>query len=346
MLEVVIAIPFWFEFAAVIFSGFGGAMAAIRERFDIFGVVCIAIVTGLAGGILRDICLQSYGIYAFQNPTLILGCVIAGVVAVYFCRLVGYIDPIINISDTISTALYAISGTGKALSAGMEPVTAVILGMVSAIGGGIVRDVLMNRRPWAFQAGPLYVSAALLGSTTYTVMKTYHLFEAHAAISCVILILIVRLAAVCFNLGTRPANEATDLGSEVASAVVHPALSFAEKIQPPKGKTVRDKERARYVRVVTELQAKTSNLTSRSNQKNAKDEPVARALAKTQEQVAETVQTVTDRSRCKDDHIKVGSGELKRWRSEREARLQQEEAAKLSEREEAPRSEQDATESE
>ena len=84
MLEVVLTIPFWLELAASLTGGLSGAMSAVRARYDLFGVACIAIVTGLAGGIIRDILLQQYGIYAFQKPSLILACVIAGVVVFYF----------------------------------------------------------------------------------------------------------------------------------------------------------------------------------------------------------------------------------------------------------------------
>ena len=84
MLDVALTIPFWLELAAALTGGLSGAMSAVRARYDIFGVACIAIITGLAGGIMRDILLQNYGIYAFQKPTLIIACAIAGVVVFYF----------------------------------------------------------------------------------------------------------------------------------------------------------------------------------------------------------------------------------------------------------------------
>ena len=72
MLEVALAIPYWLELAATIAGAIFGALSAVRAKYDIFGVCCIAIVVGLAGGITRDILLQDYGIYAFQKPNLIL----------------------------------------------------------------------------------------------------------------------------------------------------------------------------------------------------------------------------------------------------------------------------------
>ena len=149
MLEVALAIPYWLELAATIAGAIFGALSAVRAKYDIFGVCCIAIVVGLAGGITRDILLQDYGIYAFQKPNLILACIAAGIVAFYFGKLMTYFDPFMDLLDNLSVALWAIIGTGKALSAGLDLVPAVILGTITANGGGIVRDICMNREPEA-----------------------------------------------------------------------------------------------------------------------------------------------------------------------------------------------------
>ena len=183
MLEVALAIPYWLELAATIAGAIFGALSAVRAKYDIFGVCCIAIVVGLAGGITRDILLQDYGIYAFQKPNLILACIAAGIVAFYFGKLMTYFDPFMDLLDNLSVALWAIIGTGKALSAGLDLVPAVILGTITANGGGIVRDICMNREPEAFQAGTVYVSAAFIGALAFAVMKQNHLLDQYAAIT-------------------------------------------------------------------------------------------------------------------------------------------------------------------
>ena len=155
MLETVLNIPFWLELVATIFCAIGGAMAAVRAHYDILGVTCLAIVNGLAGGMMRDLFLQDYGIYAFQQPSLILAAAIMGLVVFYLGKLVTYFDPITDFVECMATALFVILGTGKALSAGQEFIPAVILGLVTAVGGGIIRDICMARPPQTFQAGPL-----------------------------------------------------------------------------------------------------------------------------------------------------------------------------------------------
>lgn len=113
MLEVALAIPYWLELAATIAGAIFGALSAVRAKYDIFGVCCIAIVVGLAGGITRDILLQDYGIYAFQKPNLILACIVAGIVAFYFGKLMTYFDPFMDFLDNLSVALWPSSARAR-----------------------------------------------------------------------------------------------------------------------------------------------------------------------------------------------------------------------------------------
>lgn len=243
MLETVLPVPFWLELAAALTGGISGAMSAVRARYDIFGTVCIACTCGLLGGVIRDVLLQNYGIYAFQKPTLILACAIAGVVVFYFGKLATYLDPIVDLLDNISVALWAVLSVGKGLSAGLDIVPSVILGTVTAVGGGIMRDVFMNREPEAFQAGTLYGSAALVGSTAYALMKQNHWLEQWAPFACVALVLILRYASLFFGWRTSPPRDYSDVVTRVVS---RPVKSVARRVRPPKGKVERDKERHGY----------------------------------------------------------------------------------------------------
>lgn len=240
MLEVVLAIPFWLELAASLTGGLSGAMSAVRARYDIFGVVCIAIITGLAGGIMRDVLLQNYGIYAFQKPTLIIACAVAGVVVFYFGKLATYLDPVVDLLDNLSVALWAVISVGKATSAGLDIVPAIILGTITAVGGGILRDICMNREPEAFQAGALYGSAALVGSIVYAVLHQNHILDHYAELICVAIVLGLRYASLFFGWRTQEPRDYSDV---VASAVARPVKSVARRVRPPKGKIERERER-------------------------------------------------------------------------------------------------------
>jgi uncharacterized membrane protein YeiH len=229
MLEVALDIPFWLELAATLSGAIFGAMSAMRAQYDLFGTCCIAIVVGLAGGMLRDVLLQNYGIYAFQNPNLIIGCIVAGVVVFYFGKLVTYFDPAIDLLDNVSVALWAVIGTGKAMSAGLDLVPAVILGTMTANGGGIMRDICMNREPEAFKAGTLYVTAALVGCIAYYLIKQSHIIDAYAGIIGVFVVLAVRYAAIAFGWRTRPPRDYSD-------TVMAPVRSVARRVAPLRGR--------------------------------------------------------------------------------------------------------------
>ena len=239
MLEVVLTIPFWLELAASLTGGISGAMSAVRARYDLFGVCCIAIVTGLAGGIIRDILLQNYGIYAFQKPQLIVACVVAGIIVFYFSRLTTYLDPVVNLLDNLSVALWAIISVGKSMSAGMDIIPAAILGTITAVGGGICRDVCMNREPISFQAGALYGTAAFIGALVYALMNQNHVLADYAPWACVALVLGIRYGSLLFGWHTKPPRDYTDV-------IARPAKAVANKVvRAPKGKVARDKERGR-----------------------------------------------------------------------------------------------------
>ena len=240
MFDPVLPIPFWLELAAALTGGISGAMSAVRARYDIFGTVCIACTCGLLGGVIRDVLLQNYGIYAFQKPTLILACAIAGVVVFYFGKLATYLDPIVDLLDNISVALWAVLSVGKGFAAGLDIIPSIILGTVTAVGGGIMRDIFMNREPEAFQAGTLYGSAALVGSAAYALMRQNHLLEQWAPFACVALVLILRYASLFFGWRTKPPRDYSDV---VTNAVTRPVKSVARRVRAPKGKIEREKEK-------------------------------------------------------------------------------------------------------
>jgi len=225
-MEIVLAVPFWLELTAALTGGISGAMSAVRARYDIFGTVCIAITAGLFGGIMRDLLLQDHGIYAFQRPELILSCVVAGILVFYFGKLISYLDPIVDLLDNLSCGLWAVISVGKALSVGLDIIPAIILGTITAIGGGVMRDVFMNRQPDAFQAGALYGSAALIGSAAFAVLKHYHFIEAWAPFICVGIILALRYMSLLLGWHTKPPTDYSDI---VTKTVTKPVKAVARK---------------------------------------------------------------------------------------------------------------------
>lgn len=229
MLETALAVPLWFELLATVVYATSGSMSAVRARYDIFGTVCMAVTVGLLGGIIRDILLQDYGIYAFQNPFLILACALTGVVVFYFSKITKYFSGLFDFIDAMGMALWTIISVSKGLSANLEIIPAIIVGTIAAIGGGIARDVFMNRPVTAFRSGTLYGSAALIGAIIYALMRQNHVLENWAALACVGIVLGIRYISVAMNWHTAPPRDYTD---EVVQAFAKPVRVIAKKSRP------------------------------------------------------------------------------------------------------------------
>ena len=212
-------IPFWFELLAATTGAISGAMSASRARYDIFGTVVLALIVGLLGGVIRDVLLQDYGIYAFQRPEFIVVCALTGLAVFYFGRLVVYLNRAIEVLDTISLGMWAILSVGKALSAGLGIVGAIVVGTIASVGGGIVRDTLMNRTITAFQPGSLYGSAALIGTSVFALLSSFGLLGDFAAPLCMLLIILIRLSSLIFGISTKPSR---DLSAPLVDAMADP----------------------------------------------------------------------------------------------------------------------------
>ena len=209
-METVLAIPFWLELMATVTGAISGSIHAVKHNYDFFGVVCLACITGLSGGIVRDVLLQNYGIYAFQHWELIAACMIAAVPVFFFARLLGKLDLPMDIVDTISIALYAVIGAGKGFSAGYGLLPAAILGTITAVGGGCARDLILLRPPRIFISGTLYASATFLGALLYLLLHRVDILSGYAAIIGVLSIIIMRFISVFFKIETRPARDYSD----------------------------------------------------------------------------------------------------------------------------------------
>lgn len=234
MLETVLAIPFWAEMLATLTGAISGSMHAVKHNYDMFGVCCLACITGLSGGIVRDILLQDYGIYAFQHWELILVCMIAAIPVFFFCRLFNKLDLPMDVIDTVSIALFAIIGAGKAFSAGYTVLPCAILGTITAVGGGCVRDLLLLRPPRIFISGTLYASATFIGALVFLGLKYYEILPEFNAFIGVAVIIVLRFVSVFFDIKTRPARDYSDKVSALASKLrgkITDALNAHRKTQ-------------------------------------------------------------------------------------------------------------------
>jgi uncharacterized membrane protein YeiH len=201
VIDSAFSIPLWADLLAVAVGSLQGALFAARfhdKRLDWLGVAIIGIATGFGGGVLRDLLLSEVPAALESNWYLpvAIGSALVGMLAQrVFSRLGGTI----TVLDALTIGLFGAIGTTKALSLGLPPVPAVFVGALAAVGGSILRDLLLGIPIAIMQVGSLYAVAAMFGATTIVVLISLNVMVLVAAIVGVIFTFGVRVLAVLFN---------------------------------------------------------------------------------------------------------------------------------------------------
>lgn len=196
-----VSMPSWIEFFAVSVCAITAVLAAEGKRMDLFGVLVLALVTAVGGGTIRDVCLGARPVFWIAQPLHLWVALIAAVVTFVAVRFVRLPEKLIGIADAFGLALFGIAGTEKALAFGAPGIVAVLLGIVTGVAGGILRDVLRREIPWVFQAGvSLYATAVFAGATVFVLLRKWlPPSESHRYLGMAV-ILIMRLAAMRWKL--------------------------------------------------------------------------------------------------------------------------------------------------
>lgn len=152
-----------FDLVGIFVFAISGALVAVRKGLDVFGVLVLAGVTGLGGGVLRDVLIDAMPPAALENWQYLVAPVVAGLLTFYFHPTLGRMERAVNVLDAFGLGLFCVTGALKALDYGLGVLPAALMGMVTGIGGGMLRDVLAGRVPAVFR-GELYATPALAGS--------------------------------------------------------------------------------------------------------------------------------------------------------------------------------------
>src|SRR3954453_4154241 len=178
------------DLAGTFVFALSGATAGVRRRLDLFGVLALSLVAGNFGGITRDLMIGAVPPAAIGDWRYLAVSLLAGVVIFYWLPGVDRLPRPPPVFDGAGLALFAVSGTQKALAFDLNPITATLLGMLTGIGGGMVRDVLLAEVPTVLRAD-LYAVAALAGAAVVVTGSLLHLPSTAATIVG---------AALCFGL--------------------------------------------------------------------------------------------------------------------------------------------------
>ncbi|MDQ6752584.1 MAG: TRIC cation channel family protein [Actinomycetota bacterium] len=161
---MIIDIPLTLDLLGVFFFAVSGCLLAARKGFDLVGSLLLGSLVGLGGGVVRDVIIGAGVAAAFSNPSYLVPPVVAAILVYFLFRSVERVGNLLMLFDAAGLALFCITGTLKALAAGMNPVAAIVLGVTSAVGGGLLRDITANEVPELFDPKDLYAIPAFLGA--------------------------------------------------------------------------------------------------------------------------------------------------------------------------------------
>lgn len=205
-------LPLLVDLGAVVLLSATGAIEGMRKRYDLVGVAVLALVTGLGGGLLRDgIFLQSGPPAALRDARYLAAVLVGATLGVLFARVFHRLKLVVAIADAVGLGLYAVYGAQRAMLAGLPLLAATLVGTVNAVGGGLMRDVLVREEPFLFRPGTFYALAAVAGASTFVVLdglagRVTHL----AAAAGVLVTLVLRFGSIRLGWKTGALSDEPD----------------------------------------------------------------------------------------------------------------------------------------
>ena len=172
--------PYLLDLAGTFVFALSGAMAGVKHRLDVFGVLVLSFAAANTGGITRDVLIGAIPPGAISDWHYLGVSLVAGLITFYFPSAITQRWSPVLLFDAAGLALFAVSGAHKALAYGLNPVMATLLGMLTGIGGGMARDVLLAEIPTVLRAD-LYAVAALVGAAIVVIANQLHLPSGVAA---------------------------------------------------------------------------------------------------------------------------------------------------------------------
>ncbi|MBI5818592.1 MAG: trimeric intracellular cation channel family protein [Verrucomicrobia bacterium] len=189
------------EHFGVFVSAITGVLAARGKKFDLFGVLVLALVTAFGGGTTRDVLVGDFPVVWLRGPALLINATLAALLTFYIARFHKLPHRALMVADAFALAFFTMLGTQKGVVLHFSPPVAVLLGVVTGVAGGIARDVLTGEVPMVFRPEiHLYATASLCGAVLYVVLPGVGAGDSLATLAGAGLVLALRLAAIYWKL--------------------------------------------------------------------------------------------------------------------------------------------------
>ncbi len=201
-------LPLHVDLGATFLFALSGALAAARRSYDPVGLFVLALVTGVGGGLLRDGLFLQQGPPAFtQEPMYLLVVAGASVLGYFFATALARIGGLLFVVDALGLGAYAVVGAQKSLALGLGVAAAILVGVVNAVGGGLLRDVLVREEPFLFKPGDFYALVAAAGAGLFCLLVVQQGWPSGPAAALVIpLTFALRVLSHRMGWTTRPAR--------------------------------------------------------------------------------------------------------------------------------------------
>lgn len=234
---------YWLDLAGVIVFALSGVIIACRSRMDPFGMLVLAAMTGIGGGTLRDLLLGIRPVFWVTDPTylwVIIITVVSSIVGFHYIHRLSRI--VLPVLDAFGLAIFTIIGAHKALALGHGGTVAVLMGLLTGVAGGMLRDVLARRVPMVLRQ-EIYATASIAGATAYVTLYT-HPIHPYATIALPILVILaLRLSAIYWRLSLPVFAWITSPAEPSSRSTTHNAAPSPSEIE----KTPRSKARVRML---------------------------------------------------------------------------------------------------
>lgn len=190
---------FYFDLTGTVIFAVTGAVSAVKLRLDMLGVVVFGCTVGVGGGMLRDALIGATPVAALQNEIYLIACIVTGLVIFFISSAIAHHREIIMICDAFGLGVFTAIGAAKGGLYGLGPVGIMLCGTLSAVGGGILRDVMSRKVP-AVLVSDFYATASLIGGGIYVLLSRTELplFYSFAIVAAAVIL--IRLLAIHYHI--------------------------------------------------------------------------------------------------------------------------------------------------
>jgi uncharacterized membrane protein YeiH len=199
-----------FDLFGVAVFAISGSLAAGKKRMDVFGVIVLGLVTAIGGGSLRDTLLDAGPVFWVDDPAYLLVAIVSSMLTFIVVRVISVPWRGLLISDAFGLAVFMAIGTAKAIDITGSPSVAIVMGVMTGVAGGMIRDVLSAEVPLILRK-EIYATAALCGSFTYVILNHLELSDITCLAVSAAATLLIRLAAITWGFSLPVFKSKDDL---------------------------------------------------------------------------------------------------------------------------------------